>query len=49
VSTPIAWDEVTEALDPRALSMKVVLERVARKGDLFRAALEGGKKIPLLG
>jgi bifunctional non-homologous end joining protein LigD len=49
VSTPLAWDEVTEALDPRAFSMQVVLERVARTGDLFRAALEGGKKIPLLG
>jgi bifunctional non-homologous end joining protein LigD len=48
VSTPIAWDEVTESLDPRAFSMSVVLGRVAARGDLFAAALANGKKIPPL-
>ncbi len=49
VSTPIAWDEVTESLDPRTFTMRRVLERVEERGDLFRAALETGKKIPSLG
>jgi bifunctional non-homologous end joining protein LigD len=48
VSTPLSWDEVTLELDPRAFSMPVVLERVARRGDLFKAALEGKKEIPPL-
>jgi bifunctional non-homologous end joining protein LigD len=49
VSTPIRWDEVTETLDPRGFSMRVVLDRILRHGDLFAAALEAGKRIPLLG
>jgi bifunctional non-homologous end joining protein LigD len=49
VSTPITWDEVTRALDPRAFSMQTVLDRVSRHGDLFARALEPGKRIPLLG
>jgi bifunctional non-homologous end joining protein LigD len=44
VSTPLAWDEVTEALDPRAFTMRVVLDRVAARGDLFAPALVPGKK-----
>ncbi|HEX6761406.1 MAG TPA: DNA ligase D [Gaiellaceae bacterium] len=34
VSTPLQWDEVTPALDPRAFTMGVVLERVRTRGDL---------------
>jgi bifunctional non-homologous end joining protein LigD len=49
VSTPISWDEVTKVLDPRAFSMRVVLDRVSKRGDLFSAALVPGKKIPSLG
>jgi bifunctional non-homologous end joining protein LigD len=48
VSTPLAWDEVTEALDPRAFSMDAVLRRVAERGDLFAPALGPGKSIPRL-
>ena len=48
VSTPITWDELTESLDPRALSMRVVLDRVKERGDLFAAALGPGKSIPRL-
>jgi bifunctional non-homologous end joining protein LigD len=46
VSTPIAWDELTEDLDPSALSMRVVLDRVKKHGDLFAEALRPGKKLP---
>jgi bifunctional non-homologous end joining protein LigD len=40
VSTPLRWDEVTEELDPAALTMEAVLERVRRDGDLFADVLE---------
>jgi bifunctional non-homologous end joining protein LigD len=34
VSTPLAWDEVNEKLNPAIYTMDVVLERVRAKGDL---------------
>jgi bifunctional non-homologous end joining protein LigD len=39
VSTPLRWDEVTEDLDPRELTMDVVLERVRKHGDLHEGVL----------
>jgi bifunctional non-homologous end joining protein LigD len=39
VSTPLRWDEVVEGLDPGAFTLEVVLERVARDGDLFAGVL----------
>ena len=45
VSTPIAWSEVTEELDPRAFTIRNVPERVARHGDLFAVARSGKGKI----
>jgi bifunctional non-homologous end joining protein LigD len=41
VATPLRWDEVDERLDPRALTMPVVLERAERCGDLFAPVLHG--------
>ncbi len=39
VSTPLRWDEVDAALDPRAFTTEVVLERIRRHGDLFAGVL----------
>jgi bifunctional non-homologous end joining protein LigD len=39
VSTPLAWDEVNEQLDPSIYTMPVVLERVQRLGDLSAGML----------
>jgi bifunctional non-homologous end joining protein LigD len=45
VSTPLRWDEVGPALDPASLTMDVVLDRVAREGDLFAGVLRGGQSL----
>jgi bifunctional non-homologous end joining protein LigD len=39
VSTPLAWDEVDESLDPGAFTMEAVLHRVGAHGDLFEGVL----------
>jgi bifunctional non-homologous end joining protein LigD len=48
VSTPIAWEEVTERLDPRELNLKTVLARVDKYGDLFAPCLEPTQSLPVL-
>jgi bifunctional non-homologous end joining protein LigD len=40
VSTPLAWEELTEDVRPRDFSMAVALERLERRGDLFAPVLE---------
>lgn len=45
VSAPLRWDEVKPGLDLHAFTMDVVLERVARDGDLFARVLEGGQSL----
>jgi bifunctional non-homologous end joining protein LigD len=45
VSTPLRWEEVRPELDPSALTMDVVLDRVARDGDLFEGVLRGGQSL----
>jgi bifunctional non-homologous end joining protein LigD len=39
VSTPLAWDELTDDLDPREFTVRSVPERVATVGDLWSEAL----------
>jgi bifunctional non-homologous end joining protein LigD len=46
VSTPIAWDELDEALDPTKFTIRTVLPRIAERGDLFAGVLRGTKKLP---
>jgi bifunctional non-homologous end joining protein LigD len=46
VSTPIRWDELDEGLDPTKFTIKTVLARVERYGDLFAGALRGTKRLP---
>jgi bifunctional non-homologous end joining protein LigD len=41
VSTPLAWDELTEDTRPRDFSMLVALDRVSKHGDLFEPVLHG--------
>jgi DNA primase len=36
---PLEWDEVVPDLDPRALTIPVVRERVAQRGDLYAGLL----------
>jgi len=45
VSTPLRWDEVKPGLETPAFTMDVVLDRVAREGDLFARVLEGGQSL----
>lgn len=45
VATPLAWAELDEELDPAALTMRVVAERVARSGDLHAPLLRGRQRI----
>jgi bifunctional non-homologous end joining protein LigD len=40
VSTPLRWEELDESVDPRQFTMRTVLERVDRHGDLFRPVLD---------
>ncbi len=45
VSTPLAWEELTEDVRPRDFTMAVALERVERLGDIFAPALDGGQAL----
>ena len=46
ISTPLLWSEVTRDLDPRAFTMRTVLDRIAKHGDLFAGALAGRARLP---
>jgi bifunctional non-homologous end joining protein LigD len=45
VSTPLRWEEVVPGLDLTAFTMEVVLDRVARDGDLFAGVLQGKQSL----
>jgi len=40
VSTPLAWDELTADLDPRAFTLLTVPDRIAALGDLWGLAMK---------
>ena len=46
VSAPLKWSEVTKKLDPLKYTIKTMPNRLAKVGDLFAPALEGGVKLP---
>jgi bifunctional non-homologous end joining protein LigD len=46
VSTPIQWSEVTEKLDPKKLTIKTVLKRLDKYGDLLAPLLKGNQTLP---
>jgi bifunctional non-homologous end joining protein LigD len=45
VSTPLAWEELTPALDPSSFTMSTVIRRVEEHGDLFEPVLGGGQSL----
>ena len=45
VSTPLDWDELTEDVRPRDFPMRVALDRLERRGDLFEPTLRGGQSL----
>jgi bifunctional non-homologous end joining protein LigD len=42
VSTPLEWSEVNSKLDPSNFTMKNILKRVEKKGDLFKGVFGKG-------
>ncbi|HXI11650.1 MAG TPA: DNA ligase D [Thermoanaerobaculia bacterium] len=49
VSAPLKWSEVTKKLDPAKYNLRTMPARLAKVGDLFAAAVDGGVKLPKLG
>ena len=45
VSTPIAWDELTPSLDPRAFTLRTVPRRIDARGDLAAPLLAGSARL----
>ena len=46
VSAPIRWAEVTRKLDPGRFTIRTVLDRAAKYGDLFANALQPKQRLP---
>src|SRR3954452_19132596 len=47
VATPLQWSEVEPALDPRALNLRTVPQRVAELGDLHESLLHGRQRLAI--
>jgi bifunctional non-homologous end joining protein LigD len=45
VSTPLAWDDLTDDVRPQQFGMSEVLERIERVGDLYEPVLAGGQSL----
>ncbi len=48
ISTPVEWSEVEEGLDPTRFTLRAVLDRLERKGDLMAGALAVHQALPAL-
>lgn len=48
VSTPLAWSELTDGLDPRAFTIETVPARVATVGDLWAEAIAKRNTVKML-
>jgi bifunctional non-homologous end joining protein LigD len=49
VSAPIDWDELDDpGLSPDGFTIRTILDRLAKKGDLFREVLNVGQHLPAL-
>ena len=49
VSAPIGWEELDDpSLRPDGFTIRTILDRVASRGDLFRAVLTDGQQLPPL-
>ena len=46
VSTPVGWDEIERGITTEQFTMDVVLDRVARLGDIHAPVLKGKVKLP---
>jgi bifunctional non-homologous end joining protein LigD len=46
VSTPIRWEDVTEQLDPTRFTIRTVLSRIEKHGDLYAGVLTGKQRLP---
>ncbi|MGN6530914.1 MAG: DNA ligase D [Ginsengibacter sp.] len=40
VSTPLEWKEINEKLDPKKFDIHTILERIEKKGDLFKGVMD---------
>jgi bifunctional non-homologous end joining protein LigD len=40
VSTPLAWNEINEKLEPKNFTIDTILKRLEKKGDIFKAVNE---------
>jgi bifunctional non-homologous end joining protein LigD len=47
VSTPVTWAEIERGITSEQFTMNVVLDRIARRGDLFAPVLSGKVKLPI--
>jgi bifunctional non-homologous end joining protein LigD len=48
VSTPLAWEELDDDLDPRSFTIRTVPGRVRRMGDLWTPAMERPNRLEVL-
>jgi bifunctional non-homologous end joining protein LigD len=42
VSTPLEWSEIKPGLDPKKFTIKTILQRIKKKGDIWKPVLGKG-------